>query len=100
MTECSKSFRFRSSVYEPLLEEQAVEEKVIKSMSEPEKTYIMIKPDGVQRRLVGRIIQRFEDKGLQLCALKMILPNQALLQEHYSDLKERPFFQFLMEYIR
>lgn len=63
------------------------------------KTYIMVKPDGVQRGLVGRIIQRFEDKGFHLCAIKMVLAEESLLEEHYSELKDRPFFQSLMSYI-
>ena len=67
--------------------------------SAEEKTYIMVKPDGVQRGLVGRIITRFEDKGFQLVGLKMTVANEALLQEHYFELRDRPFFKTLMEYI-
>ena len=66
----------------------------------PEKSYVMIKPDGVQRGLVGRIIQRFEDKGMVLLGLKMILASNSTLEEHYSELKERPFFGALMAYVR
>ena len=66
----------------------------------PEKSYVMIKPDGVQRGLVGRIIQRFEDKGMTLLGLKMILASEDTLEEHYSELKERPFFGALMAYVR
>ena len=47
----------------------------------------MIKPDGVQRGLIGRIISRFEDKGLQLVGLKMLLAEETVLDEHYADLK-------------
>jgi nucleoside-diphosphate kinase len=64
-----------------------------------DKTYIMVKPDGVQRGLVGRIISRFEDKGFQLLALKMTVANEPILEEHYSELKDRPFFKALMSYI-
>ena len=64
-----------------------------------EKSYVMIKPDGVQRGLVGRIIQRFEDKGMVLLGLKMILASSDTLEEHYSELKERPFFGALMAYV-
>ena len=52
-----------------------------------DRTYIMIKPDGVQRGLVGRIISRFEDKGLKLVGLKMLLAEESVLDEHYAELK-------------
>eukprot|EP00607_Mallomonas_marina_P002392 CAMPEP_0182428872 /NCGR_PEP_ID=MMETSP1167-20130531/24320_1 /TAXON_ID=2988 /ORGANISM="Mallomonas Sp, Strain CCMP3275" /LENGTH=184 /DNA_ID=CAMNT_0024612055 /DNA_START=53 /DNA_END=607 /DNA_ORIENTATION=+ len=64
-----------------------------------ERTYIMIKPDGVQRRVVGDILHRFEAKGYQLKALKLTMPTQELLEEHYRDLKEKPFFPKLMSYM-
>ena len=54
-----------------------------------DRTYIMIKPDGVQRGLVGRSISRFEDKGLKLVGLKMLLAEEAVLDEHYAELKVR-----------
>lgn len=64
-----------------------------------ERTYIMIKPDGVQRGLVGEIIKRFEQKGYRLVALKLKQANQALLEEHYGDLKEKKFFPGLVKYM-
>ncbi|KAM3141351.1 Nucleoside diphosphate kinase A 2 [Paramecium bursaria] len=64
-----------------------------------ERTFIMVKPDGVQRRLVGKIIQRFEDRGFKLVALKFQAPDQNLLSEHYKDLSERPFFAGLIKYM-
>jgi nucleoside-diphosphate kinase len=64
-----------------------------------ERTYIMIKPDGVQRGLVGEIIARFEKKGFFLRALKLMTPSKELLEEHYADLKERPFFPDLVGYM-
>lgn len=64
-----------------------------------ERTFIMVKPDGVQRRLVGKIIQRFEDRGFQLVGLKFVHPSQDLLSQHYADLKERPFFPSLIQYV-
>lgn len=64
-----------------------------------ERTYIMVKPDGVQRGLVGRIVARFEDKGFQLQALKMTSPPRELLEEHYRDLREKGFFPKLMSYM-
>ena len=64
-----------------------------------EKTYVMVKPDGVQRGLVGRIIKRFETAGLQLIGLKMAIPTEEILSEHYSELAERPFFSTLLAYV-
>lgn len=60
---------------------------------------IMVKPDGVQRRVVGDIIHRFEKKGFQLKGLKLTVPNRDLLEEHYRDLKSKPFFPKLMSYM-
>ena len=51
-----------------------------------EKTYIMIKPDGVQRGFIGRIISRFEEKGFKLVGLKMLLAEESVLDEHYAEL--------------
>ena len=59
----------------------------------------MIKPDGVQRRVVGQIIQRFEDKGYELKALKLTTPPKPLLEEHYRDLASKAFFPKLMDYM-
>ena len=64
-----------------------------------EQSYIMIKPDGVQRALVGEIITRFERKGFTLKALKMFTPSKQLAEEHYKDLSSKPFFGNLVEYI-
>ncbi|KAI9596650.1 nucleoside diphosphate kinase [Syncephalis fuscata] len=64
-----------------------------------ERTYIMVKPDGVERGLVGDIISRFERKGYQLLALRLIHPTRDLLEEHYADLKSKPFFPSLMTYM-
>jgi nucleoside-diphosphate kinase len=64
-----------------------------------ERTYIMIKPDGVQRGLVGEIISRFEKRGFFLRALKQTLPSRELLEQHYSDLSGKGFFPKLIEYM-
>lgn len=64
-----------------------------------ERTYVMIKPDGVQRGLVGKIIQRFEEKGYFLKALKMKMVEKSLAEEHYADLSSKPFFSGLVDYI-
>ncbi|XP_049544728.1 nucleoside diphosphate kinase [Anopheles darlingi] len=64
-----------------------------------ERTFIMVKPDGVQRGLVGKIIERFEAKGFKLVALKFVFPSKELLEKHYADLSARPFFPGLVSYM-
>lgn len=64
-----------------------------------EKTYLMVKPDGVQRGLVGEIVKRLEQKGFQLLAAKMILMTKEQAEYHYEDLRERPFFGELVAFI-
>lgn len=64
-----------------------------------ERTFIMIKPDAVQRGLVGVIIKRFEQKGFKLVALKMVQADEELLKKHYSDLAGKPFFPGLIKYM-
>ncbi|KAH6799570.1 hypothetical protein C2S51_036054 [Perilla frutescens var. frutescens] len=66
---------------------------------EVEETYIMIKPDGVQRGLVGEIISRFEKKGFKLTGLKLFQCPKELAEEHYKDLQSKPFFPKLIGYI-
>mmetsp|Transcript_17593 Transcript_17593/g.44456 ORF Transcript_17593/g.44456 Transcript_17593/m.44456 type:complete len:225 (+) Transcript_17593:3-677(+) len=68
-------------------------------MKEREQTFIMIKPDAVQRGLVGDIIKRFEQKGFKLVALKMMQADEKLLKEHYKDLVKKPFFPSLLSYM-
>ncbi len=67
-----------------------------------EKTVVLVKPDGVQRGLIGEIIHRFERKGLKLVGLKMISLTDAILDEWYVHHKDKPFFpglkSFMMEY--
>ena len=64
-----------------------------------EKSFIMIKPDGVQRGLVGSIIGKFEAKGFTLVGLKQMSVSRELAEAHYAVHKERPFFKGLVEYI-
>ncbi|KAF3792991.1 Nucleoside diphosphate kinase B [Nymphaea thermarum] len=64
-----------------------------------EQTFIMIKPDGVQRGLVGEIISRFEKKGFYLRGLKMTTVDRPFAEKHYEDLSAKPFFNGLCEYI-
>lgn len=63
-----------------------------------ERTFIAVKPDGVQRGLVGEIIARFERKGFKLVALKMLKPTTEMAQGHYKDLASKPFFNGLVDY--
>ncbi|KAF7265994.1 hypothetical protein GWI33_020726 [Rhynchophorus ferrugineus] len=60
----------------------------------------MIKPDGVQRGLVGKIIARFEEKGLKLEALKFLRPSECLLHQHYAEHQGKSFFEPLVKYIQ
>src|SRR5947207_14343349 len=64
-----------------------------------ERTFSMIKPDGVQRRLVGKIVQRFEDKGLRIVGLKLLQMSQKQAETLYSIHKERPFYASLMKFV-
>lgn len=59
----------------------------------------MIKPDGVQRNLIGEIIGRFEKKGFKLVGLKLTTPTRELLEAHYADLSSKGFFASLIEYM-
>lgn len=63
-----------------------------------ERTFIMIKPDGVQRGLVGDILSRFEKKGFKLVALQMRQPGKEMFEKHYSDLSTKGFFPGLVAY--
>ncbi|MGC6483399.1 MAG: nucleoside-diphosphate kinase [Synechococcus sp.] len=64
-----------------------------------ECTFVAIKPDGVQRGLVGEIIARFERKGFKLVGLKQITPSRELAEQHYGVHRERPFYAGLVDFI-
>lgn len=64
-----------------------------------ERTFLAIKPDGVQRGLVGEIIRRLETKGFTLVALKLLHPSRELAEQHYAVHKERPFFGGLVDFM-
>uniref|UniRef100_F6YB01 Nucleoside diphosphate kinase n=1 Tax=Ciona intestinalis TaxID=7719 RepID=F6YB01_CIOIN len=64
-----------------------------------ERTFIAVKPDGVQRGLVGKIVARFEAKGFKLVAMKMATATEDHLKKHYSDLSSKPFFAGLVKYM-
>ena len=67
--------------------------------SSVEQTLIILKPDCVQRRLIGRIIQRFEEKGLVIAAMKLMRIDRPLAERHYAVHKGKPFYAGLIEYI-
>jgi nucleoside-diphosphate kinase len=64
-----------------------------------ERTLILVKPDGVQRGLIGEVINRFERRGLKLVGMKFIQMSQELAERHYGVHKERPFYNDLVAYI-
>jgi len=64
-----------------------------------ERTFIMIKPDGVARGLVAKIIKRFEQRGYKLVGMKFMKASEELLKQHYGDLATKPFFNGLVEFI-
>lgn len=64
-----------------------------------ERTLVLIKPDGVQRLLVGRVLTRFEDRGLKLVGLKLVHVDRALAERHYAVHREKPFFGGLVDFI-
>jgi nucleoside-diphosphate kinase len=64
-----------------------------------EQTYVMVKPDGVQRGLIGQVISRIERRGLKIVALRMNIITEAAAKEHYSEHSARSFFPSLIEFI-
>jgi nucleoside-diphosphate kinase len=64
-----------------------------------ERTLVLIKPDGVQRLLTGRILARYEDRGLKIVGLKLIRVSAELAERHYAVHREKPFFRGLVDFI-
>ena len=64
-----------------------------------ERTLILVKPDGVQRKLIGTIVSRIENKGLNLIAMKMLNVTAELSKQHYAEHVEKPFYSDLEEFI-
>lgn len=64
-----------------------------------ERTFLMIKPDGVQRGLIGKIVSRFEDKGFKLVAGKLVQVTDAQARTHYAEHEGKPFFDELVRFI-
>ncbi|WP_181348230.1 nucleoside-diphosphate kinase [Thalassobacillus sp. CUG 92003] len=64
-----------------------------------ERTFIMVKPDGVQRNLIGNIVTRFENKGFKMAGAQLMHIPGSLAEEHYGEHKDKPFFGELVEFI-
>merc|ERR1712002_410829 len=64
-----------------------------------ERTFIAVKPDGVQRCLMGEVIKRFEQKGFKLAGMKFLQASEDLLKQHYADLADKPFYPGLCKYM-
>ena len=68
-------------------------------MADLERTLVLVKPDGVQRLLVGRILARYEERGLRLVGLKLMQTSRELAERHYAVHREKPFFGGLVDFI-
>jgi nucleoside-diphosphate kinase len=68
-------------------------------MADVQRTLLLIKPDGVQRQLVGRVLTRFEERGLKLVGLKIVHVDRALAEQHYAVHRDKPFFAGLVAFI-
>lgn len=68
-------------------------------LADEERTFLMIKPDGVERGLVSEVIKRFEQKGFKLVGIKVKVPDQELLKQHYAEHALKPFFGSMIEYM-
>lgn len=64
-----------------------------------ERTLVLVKPDGVERGLVGEVISRLERRGLRLCGLKLLRVDRALAERHYAEHRGKPFFDSLVDFI-
>ena len=64
-----------------------------------ERTLVLIKPDGVQRQLIGRILARYEERGLKVVGLKLVQVDRGLAERHYAAHREKPFFTGLVDFI-
>ena len=68
-------------------------------MADLQRTFVMVKPDGVARRLVGEVIKRIEDKGYELREMRLFTMDVALAKEHYGEHSDKPFFAELVDFI-
>lgn len=64
-----------------------------------ERTLVLLKPDSVQRRLIGSLVERFERKGLQIVGLKLVHATRAIAEKHYDVHRARPFFESLIQFL-
>jgi nucleoside-diphosphate kinase len=64
-----------------------------------ERTFVMIKPDGVKRGLIGTILQRYEQKGLRIIQARLMKVSRVLAEKHYQEHRSKPFFPELIDYI-
>ena len=67
--------------------------------AEFQRTFVMVKPDGVERGVIGEVISRLERKGLKIVGMKMLKIGEELAKNHYAEHKEKPFFDSLVAYI-
>ncbi|MEK9132708.1 MAG: nucleoside-diphosphate kinase [Patescibacteria group bacterium] len=65
-----------------------------------ERTLVLVKPDGVQRGLIGEVIKRFERKGLKLVGMKMMSLSEAVLREHYAHIADKPFYKGVEKFMK
>jgi len=68
-------------------------------MTDAERTFVMVKPDGVQRGLIGEIVSRLEDRGLKLVGAKFMRIDRELAEQHYGEHEDKPFFEDLVSFI-
>lgn len=63
------------------------------------RTFVLIKPDGVQQKVIGKILSRFEEKGFTIVNLKMLTPSKELVAEHYAEHNGKSFFERIIDYV-
>lgn len=68
-------------------------------MADDQKTFVMVKPDGVQRGLIGEVVRRIEQKGYRISAMKMFTIDESLAKQHYGEHEGKPFFGELVSFI-
>ncbi|CAD6501356.1 BgTH12-01608 [Blumeria graminis f. sp. triticale] len=92
-------FKKLSPKTQGLLRASEKQKEASHEMATTERTFIAVKPDGVQRGLIGHIISRFEARGFKLVGIKLVSANEQKLKEHYQDLSDKPFFSGLITYM-
>ena len=68
-------------------------------MTDTEQTFVMVKPDGVQRGLISEILDRFEGRGLKIVGAKFMQIDRSLAEQHYAEHEDKPFFEGLVDFI-